>query len=157
MAKNKAPRKKYVPKPNDPVSIRFSEEDERNFQLTPHAELLKMRNGAGTDESWDTLEMRIKWGQAMARQHGTPEVQNALTEAFSGLASVHERYTRVSQYGLSGEESAAIGQGLSLTDELQLVSTRRELRDALNQTLVFLKKKPHIPGRMNYLVTSVVG
>lgn len=154
MAKSKAPRKKYVPKPNDPVNIRFSAEDELNFQLMPHTELLKMRNGAGTDESWDTLEMRLKWGQALAKLKGLADIQGNLAEALSKLIGVHERYSRINQYGLSGEENTAIGQGLALTDELQLSASRRELRDTLNQALAFMKKAPQLSHRLNCFVAG---
>lgn len=152
MAKSKAPRKKYRPKPNDPVAIRFSEEDERNFQLMPHAELFNLRQGLGTAESWDTLELRLKWGQALARLKALPGAQALFDQAVSHLVAVHQRFVRLQQYGLSGDEGAAIGEGLGLADELQLASTRRELRDTLNQTLAGLKSDPAPTGRLNCFV-----
>lgn len=149
MAKTKQRNKKYVPKPNDPVTIRFSEQDEQNFQLMPHLELTNLKHGHGTDVSWDTLELRLKWGHTLALQKGLAAVQEPIQAAIGYLREVHQRFKRVEKYGVSGDESSAIGQALNLADELQLTATRRELRDALNRTLLLLKKTPEPTGRIN--------
>lgn len=154
MAKSKAPRKKYVPKANDPVTIRFSEDDERNFQLMPHAELFNMRNGNGTTESWDTVEMRLKWGMAMAKLHAQRSAEELFNQAMEQLGAVHQRFARLQQYGLSGDEAVVLGESLTVVDDLQLISTRRELRNTLNETLMNLRKRPHPTGRLSCFVAA---
>ena len=154
MAKSKAPRKKYVPKTNAPAVLRFSEEDMRDFQLMPHAELFNLRNGVGTTDSWDTLEMRFKWGMSLAKLHQQAHAEEFFKQVMAKLGSVHERFASHQQYDLDTDESEILGEGLTLADDLQLISTRREVHGSLNQALVSLRKNPYPTGRLNCFVAA---
>lgn len=154
MAKSKAPRKKYVPKTNAPAVLRFSEEDMRDFQLMPHAELFNLRNGVGTTDSWDTLEMRFKWGMSLAKLHQQAHAEEFFGQAMAKLAIVHERFAAAEKYDLGNEEAKVLGEGLTLADDLQLISTRREVHSTLNQTLLSLRKNPYRTGRLNCFVAA---
>jgi len=154
MAKSKAPRKKYVPKTNAPAILRFTEEDTRNFQLMPHAELFNLRNGIGTTDSWDTIEMRLQWGVSLAKLHKQAHAEAFFTQAMVKLGSVHERFIALQKYDLGGDEAETLGDGLTLADDLQLISTRREVHSTLNQALVSLRKNPYPTGRLNCFVAA---
>jgi len=144
MPRNSRPRKKYVPKPDDSILMRFSEEDERQFQLAPHVQLTSLMHGNGDSYAWDTLELRLKWARNLAEKKALPEVVAELDKGFSSLLEVHNRYSLIARYGVSGAEATSLGDSLNLADELQVASTKRELRDSLNLTLASLRRNPSL-------------
>lgn len=124
--------KKYKPRaPTIPVIFRFGAEHERDLQLIPHTELLKLRQGLGDSETWHTLTARLNLGMVLATATHPQEATDAMESALNAMRSIARRHDKVKKYGATGEELQAIGAGLDLTDEMQKIATRRELRDAL--------------------------
>lgn len=134
MSASKKPRKKYIPKlPRIPVIFGITQDASRDLQLVPHAELLKLRNGLADEPTWHTLVCRLNVGMTIAHQgKQNDEVKKTMAESLQAMRDVWVRHEKTSKWGASGEELKAIGDGLVLTDDLQNVSTRRELREAVN-------------------------
>ena len=131
MANNKRPRKAHKPcSPRIPMTIRFNGEDERKLQLVPHQELAKLIAGDGDATSWHTITARLNTGLVLASAH-FPDAAQTMAAALNAICDVRERFQRVGKYGVSGDEARMIGAGLVITDEMQLASTRRQMRDAV--------------------------
>jgi hypothetical protein len=132
MARNKKPRKRHIAKPHQlPVTIRFNADDERTLQLVPHQELALLMAGDGTEQSWHTITCRLNIGMTLARIRDTGEEIVTMAQALDAVCDVSDRFKRIGKWGASGEEAKLIGAGLVLTDDMQLDSTRREMRDAM--------------------------
>jgi hypothetical protein len=151
MPSNSSPRKKYRPKPNDSVLFRFSDEDERRFQLVPHAQLCNLREGRADQETVDMLEFRIRWCEHLAKKVNLPEVVEQTGKSINCLREIHARCAMVSKYVTTQEEASTLGESLTLADELQVQSTRRELRDSLNSAMAYMKKTP-LTSRVNSVI-----
>jgi hypothetical protein len=133
MSQQKKPRnKKYKPQPRRiPVLFRFGSEDERDMQMYPHAELLKLRTGNADESTWHCLTARLNIGQTVAyKSKQSDEVKAAFHAALDAMRSIFRRHESTGKWGATGDEMAVIGEGLVLTDDLQKTSTRRLLRDA---------------------------
>lgn len=111
-----------------PSIIRFSHGAEVQLQLVPHVELEKMRDGTATEESWHTLAFRINVGQVLAQQHfaHANDVLDAMARGVVPVAEVGRRFKRVGRFGCTGDEFRAIGAALTLTDDMQEATTRRQ-------------------------------
>ncbi|MCL1619473.1 hypothetical protein [Ralstonia pseudosolanacearum] len=105
-----------------PSVIRFSRGAEVQLQLVPHVELEKLRDGTAAEESWHTLAFRINVGQVLAQQHfaHVGDVLDAMARGVVAVAEVGKRFRRV------GDEFRAIGAALTLTDDMQEATTRRQ-------------------------------
>ena len=131
MSRNKRPRKAHKPcAPRIPICFRFNGDDERKLQLVPHQELAKLISGDGDASSWHTLTARLNIGLVLASAN-FPDAAQTMAAALNSICDVRERFQRVGKYGVSGDEARMIGAGLVLTDEMQLASTRRQMRDAI--------------------------
>jgi hypothetical protein len=134
MAGNSKPRKKRTRRatPAIPVLIATDPEQNRNLKLIPHQELAEIREGRGTETSWHTVTARLNFGSVLAMRHEFSEdpkpVMRAALDAVRALKARHESSGR---YVLTGDELRAIGAGLTMTDDLQDATTRRQHRDAL--------------------------
>lgn len=132
MSASKKRNRKYIPRPSSiPVIFRFNEDCERELQLIPHAELLKLQNGLGDSETRHTLTARLNVGMVLANASQPQEVIDAMEGSLNAMRSIARRHDATSKYGASGDELQAISAGLVLTDDMQLNATRRELRDAI--------------------------
>lgn len=111
-----------------PSVIRFSRGAEVQLQLVPHVELEKLRDGTATEESWHTLAFRINVGQVLAQQYfaHVGDVLNAMARGVVAVAEVGKRFRRVGRFGCTGDEFRAIGAALTLTDDMQEATTRRQ-------------------------------
>ena len=77
-------------------------------------------------------------------------VEIDLTQAAQrALLSCWERGQRAGKYGFSGPEMTCIGEALTLTDQMQLASSRKELAAALREVFaaaaVYVKKHGPAP------------
>jgi hypothetical protein len=131
MAKNKKPNKRYKPKERIlPVNIRFNSATEVDLQLIPHQYLALLRTGGFDEPMWHAMAARMNLGNTLAYTY-FDEAKAPLDEACKALRSVWDRHTRTEKWGASGEELGWLGDGLNLTDEMQLKCTRRELDSAM--------------------------
>ncbi len=135
MPASKKPRKKYRPPGIKvrPLSIRFDKDVELKLQLIPHDALAKFKAGTQQEPDWHTIAARINLGATLAHHHfgAGDDAHQAMNHALESLRTSWERYQRLGRIGLTGEEYNHLALGLSLTDEMQLQCTRRELDAAM--------------------------
>lgn len=119
-----------------PILFAVDPNHNRNLKLIPHQELVELREGRGTETSWHTVTARLNFGAVLAMQHEFSEdPKPVLRRALDAVRSLKERYEDNGRYVLTGDELKAIGEGLTLTDDLQDATTRRHHRDALRLML----------------------
>ena len=133
MPSNKKPRKpkKFVPK-TLPLTIRHNAESETALQLAPHAELMKLREGYGDIESWHTIVARLNIGLVAANAAGKEDQAKNIRIGLNAMLKVQTRYDKTGKWGLSGSDLREVGDGLVLTDNLQLSLTRRQFAQAID-------------------------
>jgi hypothetical protein len=105
-----------------------------NLQLPPHTVLDAFRRGVGDEPGWHTLACALNLGAVLARQQPA-EAQAVMSRALEAIVEVRARAAASGRWGVSGDEFRAIGEALTLSNEIQDISTRREIRDALNVVL----------------------
>lgn len=126
-SKHRKQRRAYVPAERRiPIILRHNSAAECQLMLVPHEELEKLRTGVATEESWHTLAFRINVGQALAVAYFTPDVREALSDAAIAVSEVGKRYMGEKRLGVTGDQFRAIARGLTITDDLQKITTRRE-------------------------------
>ena len=132
MPSNKKPRKprKYIPK-TLPLTIRHNEESETALQLAPHAELMKLREGYGDEGSWNTIVARLNIGLVAANSAGKQDDAKEIRIGLDAMLKVQTRFDKSGKWGLSGSDLKQIGDGLVLTDNLQLSLTRKQFAEAI--------------------------
>jgi hypothetical protein len=133
MPANKKPRKprKYIPK-TLPLTIRHNAESETALQLAPHSELMKLREGYGDEGSWNTIVARLNIGVVAANADGRPEEAKQIRKGLDAMLKVQARFDKSGKWGLSGNDLRDIGDGLVLTDNLQLSLTRKQFAQAID-------------------------
>ena len=133
MPANKKPRKpkKFVPK-TLPMTIRHNEETETALQLAPHSELLKLREGYGDDSSWHTIVARLNVGLVAANAEGKEDQAKQIRTGLDAMLKVQARFEKSNKWGVSGSDLREIGDGLVLTDNLQLSLTRKQFAKAID-------------------------
>lgn len=145
MAANKKPKKKYKPpvyRPALPINMRFDGATELKLQLIPHQYLENLRKGELKEPDWHALASRMNLGNTLAYTY-FDDAKEAMDLACRALRSVWLRFERTGKWGGSGEELGQIGDGLNLTDQMQLNCTRRELDYAMEHVyrVAAVKKK----------------
>lgn len=88
------------------------------------------------------LEFRIRWCEHLAKKINLPEVVEQTAKSIDCLRGIHARHATANNYVTTQEEAAILGESLTLADELQVQSTRRELRDSLNSAMAYMRKTP---------------
>lgn len=88
------------------------------------------------------LEFRIRWCEHLAKKVNLPEVVEQTAKSIQCLREIHARYAMVNQYAPTQDEALTLGESLTLADELQVQSTKRELRDSLNSAMAYMRKTP---------------
>ena len=133
MPSNKKPRKprKYIPK-TLPLTIRHNEESETALQLAPHAELMKLREGYGDEGSWNTIVARLNIGLVAANDAGKQDDAKEIRIGLDAMLKVQTRFDKSGKWGLSGSDLKQVGDGLVLTDNLQLSLTRKQFAQAID-------------------------
>lgn len=133
MPSNKKPRKpkRYVPR-TIPLTIRHSAESETALQLAPHAELMKLREGYGDVESWHTIVARLNIGLVAANAAGKEDQAKDIRIGLDAMLKVQTRFDKSGKWGLSGSDLKQVGDGLVLTDNLQLSLTRKQFAKAID-------------------------
>ena len=133
MPSNKKPRKpkKFVPK-TLPLTIRHNAESETALQLAPHSELMKLREGYGDIESWHTIVARLNIGLVAANAAGKEDQAKDIRIGLDAMLKVQARFDKSGKWGLSGSDLREVGDGLVLTDNLQLSLTRKQFAKAID-------------------------
>lgn len=141
MPSNKKPRKprKYIPK-TLPLTIRHNEESETALQLAPHAELMKLREGYGDEGSWNTIVARLNIGLVAANAAGKEDQAKEIRIGLDAMLKVQARKDKTGKWGLSGSDLKQVGDGLVLTDNLQLSLTRRQFAQAIDYVWQYAAK-----------------
>lgn len=155
MAKNKKPTKKYR-KPQArvlPINIRFGGDTETKLQLIPHQNLAALRTGEFEEHMWHAMAARMNLGNTLAYTY-FEDAKEAMDAACKALRSVWDRHTRTGKWGASGEEFGQLGDGLNLTDEMQLNCTRRELDSAMEHVYRVAAVDKRLPESLTALGQS---
>jgi hypothetical protein len=137
MPGSKKPRKPMRHRPAAiPIMIRTGVDEERNFKLIPHQELDLLRRGEGNEVSFHTLACRVNWGAVMATRHPWSEdPKPAMRDALDALRMLKDRSQARGKWLATGDELRAIGEALTIVDDMQDATTRRHHRDALRVVL----------------------
>lgn len=140
MAGNKKPRKpmrrdKIVHiNPFNSIIAKLNPDDTRTLKLVPHQCLAEIREGRGTEQSWNTLACRVNWASVLVCNHEGIEFsidpKPAMLEALDALRALDARWKEKGRYVATGDELKAIGAALALADDIQDATTRRDHRDA---------------------------
>lgn len=136
MPSTKKPRKQYKPRPALmlPMTYALPDSNRADLQVTPHMVLESFRLGSGTEVLWHTLAAAINTGSVLARSQ-SDEVKADMQRARDALLDVQKRGRDTGRWGLSGDQFRALGEGLTLTDEMQNASSRRQVRDAIDEVI----------------------
>jgi hypothetical protein len=132
MPANKKPRKKYKPRPAllRPITYALPKEAMTNLQLPPHVILDAFMRGQGDEPGWHTLTCALNLGAVLSRAQPA-EAQAVMSRALDAIVEVKKRGIETGNWGMSGDQYRDIGAALSLSNDMQEASTRREVRDAL--------------------------
>lgn len=137
MPSSKKPRKpmsrhKYVHhNPFNSVIAKLDPDNSRNLKLIPHQCLAELRQGRGTEEVWNTLTCRANWAAVLACNiEFEQDLKPAIRQALDALRAIEARFKERGRWIATGDELKAIGTALSLADDIQDVTTRRDHRDA---------------------------
>jgi len=141
MPVNKKPRKprKYIPK-TLPLTIRHNAESETAMQLAPHSELMKLREGYGDEGSWNTIVARLNIGLVAANTAGKADDAKQIRIGLDAMLKVQTRFDKSGKWGLSGSDLREVGDGLVLTDNLQLSLTRKQFAQAIDYVYQYATK-----------------
>ncbi len=117
--------------PFNSVIAKLDPDNTRNLKLVPHQCLAEIREGRGTEQSWNTLAARVNWAGVLAcNVEFEQDLRPPIKEALDALRALDARYKDKGKYIATGDELRAIGEALSLADDIQDVTTRRDHRDA---------------------------
>ena len=131
MSKNTKPRKAYKPKyAAIPISIGLSAEMQTNLKLPPHMILDAFTHGRGDESGAHTLIAAVNLGAVLSRTQST-DAQAVMESGLVAVQSVKDRGERGGKWGVTGDEYKAIAAALVLSDDMQMISTRRDLREAV--------------------------
>lgn len=139
MAGNKKTRKPgakrvrtFVSKGMLPIIFRNAESDDQILKTMPHADLAILREGRGSDEQYWCVTNRINWASTLASMiefsFDPAPILNAGLDAMMALMA---RKQAVGKFVFKAEELKAVGEALTLADDMHDATTRRQHRDAL--------------------------
>jgi hypothetical protein len=102
------------------------------LMLAPHMALVNVREGLGNRVAWETLCLRINVGEILCKRcfAEIEELAEAMETAVRAISTLGKRFKQTGRMVASGDELRAIGRGLTLTDDMQDHTRKREQRDA---------------------------
>lgn len=137
MPSSKKPRKKMSrhktvhTNPFNSVLTKLNPDDTRNLKLIPHQCLAELRQGRGSEEVWNTLTCRANWAAVLACNiEFEQDLRPAIREALDALRAIEARFKAIDRWIATGDELRVIGDALTIADDIQDVTTRRDHRDA---------------------------
>lgn len=116
-----------------PVLFRFNKNQELKLKLEPHQCLQAFADGVPTTDNWNTLTFRINTGLALAETFFNEEAKDMLTRSVAILIGLQQRFSQEGRWSATEEEIHTLGAALTLTDQIQDQTTRKE------QLTVYLK------------------
>ncbi len=93
---------------------------------------MKLREGYGGIESWHTIVARLNIGLVAANAVGKEDQAKDIRTGLDAMLKVQARFDKVGKWGLSGSDLREVGDGLVLTDNLQLSLTRKQFAQAID-------------------------
>lgn len=115
-----------------PILFRTNPEDDRALKLMPHTDLAEIREGRGTEEGYWVVANRLNWASTLTSMvefsFDPAPVINAGLEA---MLALNKRFMEIGKFVLRAEELKAVGEALTLADDMHDATTRRQHRDAL--------------------------
>ena len=137
MAKNKKPRKKYVPKQITgpgfvqlPVTLRHLNTNDTNLKLLPHISLDNLVKGLADANDWEAVTERVNIAGMLDDMH-FEQCGELVETAKLALEAIKRRADQFNTWSAATPESSFIHQVLVICDEMQGMCTRHELRDAM--------------------------
>ena len=130
MATSKKPRKKYNPHKlatATPVTIRYNNKDALKLQLAPQISLGEFKSGKGHAANWHTIWWRIHFGKQLAHLFDGGEHETYLDQALAIMDDVKDRAQEEPYFWtIEPSDANVVGQVLTLVDEMQESTTRRD-------------------------------
>lgn len=93
---------------------------------------MKLREGYGDEGSWNTIVARLNIGLVAANSAGKQDDAKEIRIGLDAMLKVQTRFDKSGKWGLSGSDLKQIGDGLVLTDNLQLSLTRKQFAQAID-------------------------
>lgn len=93
---------------------------------------MKLREGYGDVESWHTIVARLNIGLVAANADGKEDQAKEIRIGLDAMLKVQARFDKSGKWGLSGSDLKQVGDGLVLTDNLQLSLTRKQFAQAID-------------------------
>ncbi len=144
MATSKKPRKPMKKRPTLllPMSWRHSDKGAIDITIKPHAALIKLREGDTSLEVIAALWTRLLWTLLSLQKYfpASLEAINDVNSALNLLKVLDARGSSEEPFVLAQEEAETIGHALTIADEVEKNTTRRESLDTLNEAVKRLKK-----------------
>lgn len=98
----------------------------------PHNDLADMREGRGTEDGFWTIVDRLNWASTLASMvEFSFDPGPVINAAIDAMMVLHARAKELRRFVLKADELKAAGEGLTLADDMQDATTRRQHRDAL--------------------------
>lgn len=139
MAGNRKPRKPGKNKVRTfttggklPILFRTNPEDDRALKLMPHTDLAEIREGRGTEDGYWTVANRLNWASTMASMvEFSFDPAPVINAGLDAMLALNVRFREIGRFALKAEELKAVGEALTLADDMHDATTRRQHRDAL--------------------------
>lgn len=136
MPGNKRPKKKFKNtvcklKTNSPINIRYDKAGDLRLKLPPQVSLEQFKNNEGTMAAWTTLYFRIHVGIKLADKFND-SILVYLNEAIDLLDSIKKNYVEKNTWVFTGEDIDTVRAVLTVIDEMQDNTTRRDQLEAYN-------------------------
>lgn len=141
MAGNKKARKPgskrvrtFTTKGDLPIIFRNDAETERELKLMAHSDLAEIRDERGTEEQYWTVANRMNWASTLASMiEFSFDPAPIINAGLDAALALNKRFVTFGKLRISEAEAAAIGEALTLADDMQDATTRRQHRDALRK------------------------
>ena len=131
MAANKKPRKKrtikHVPGMM-PIVWGVAKETCDELALQPHLSLVSLQFGHGCEEHAWVVANSLKVGAKLVTMD---EHKRVVAAGLIAITNLIERGKQAGRWVCTGDELKVLKMALTVSDQMQKVSTRRERRDAL--------------------------
>lgn len=139
MPKSKKPRKPgksrvhtFTTKGTLPIIFRNDAEVERTLKVMPHLDLAEIREGRGSKDHYWTVVNRLNWSSTLASMvEFSFDPSPVLNAGQDAMMALYERFKATGSYVFKGEELKAVGEAMTLADDMHDATTRRQHRDAL--------------------------
>lgn len=115
-----------------PIIFRNDTESERVLKLMPHTELAELREGRGTEQGYWCVTNRLNYTSTLASMvEFSFDPAPVINAGLDAMVALDKRHKEVGKYVFRAEELKAVGEALTLADDMDDATTRRQHRDAL--------------------------